>query len=369
MGIVRQAARQLLPEPVREKVHRMYYGAARAVARYVVPQAARSRWASRLYYLLASDAFGREQQAALYGRAKYHENTQRGSRECTLLRRNIHRLEKGLLMRPRRDIFALGYIKETVQAYARRSRYNTSEGESGEFLWARDVLEVYFSVTGNHPIIEAAERKFESVEAGGDRHHQQGGGEKRIPYRRTLDESPVSYEDLLRLSSRRCSVRWFQPRKVPRELIDKAIIVAREAPSACNRQPFEIRIYDDPELVEDIVALPGGTKGYAHNIPAIVVFIGRLREYFNERDRHVIYIDASLAAMSFMLALEAVGLSSCPINWPDVSHRERAMEELLNLEVDERPVMLLAIGYPSDQGMVAYSQKKDLRQIRSYNKR
>ncbi len=39
-------------------------------------------------------------------------------------------------------------------------------------------------------------------------------------------------------------------RPVERSKIDRAIAVASQAPSACNRQPFVFRVFDDPELVE-----------------------------------------------------------------------------------------------------------------------
>ena len=50
----------------------------------------------------------------------------------------------------------------------------------------------------------------------------------------------------------------------------------------------------------------------------IIVIVGELDAYEYDRDRHLIYIDGSLAAMTFMLALETLGLSSCPINWSGV---------------------------------------------------
>ena len=86
-----------------------------------------------------------------------------------------------------------------------------------------------------------------------------------------------------------------------------------------------------------------GTSGYSYNIPSIVVVVGDLSSYFSERDRHVIYIDASLAAMTFMLTLETMGLSSCPINWPDIEKLERKMKKKLSLKSYERPVMLISV--------------------------
>ena len=81
----------------------------------------------------------------------------------------------------------------------------------------------------------------------------------------------------------------------------------------------------------------------------------------------MIYIDGALAAMSFVLALETLGLSSCMINWPDVEQQERKLARLLHLEPDERPVMQIAIGYPDPLGLVPYSGKKSLERIRRYN--
>ena len=71
-----------------------------------------------------------------------------------------------------------------------------------------------------------------------------------------------------------------------------------------------------------------------------------------------VLMNQGLATMQFMLALETLGLSSCPINWPDVEALERQMEVELNLERFQRPIMLLAIGYADPNGGVAYSVKK-----------
>ena len=372
--MVKEPAKFILPSSIKDVIFRYY----RKFLDWISPIASYSQITSQIYYILFSRAFAREQRATLYGKVKYRENisNQSGDEKSTLLRRNTHRLEKGILMRPRRDVFALGYVEETVEEYCRRLQILEDSSQSpntGELLWARDVLETYFRVVEDHPVIKRARRVFQKANEKSNIHNKvekEDGrrAELRSPYFRDIDYTPVDYNALRELTIKRRSVRWFTEESVSRETIDRAISIALQAPSACNRQPFEFRIYDNPELVREIARLPGGTKGYAHNIPVIVVLVGRLRAYFDERDRHVIYIDASLAAMNFMLALETLGLSSCPINWPDVEQREKAMQETLNLEPDERPVMLLAVGHPDSDGMVAYSQKKDLSRIRSYNK-
>ena len=272
--------------------------------------AARRTLTSRLWYGLASDEFSRETRAVLAGRAAYDTASSDQVGNQFLLRRNTHRLEKGLLMRPRRAVFATQYIEETVSAFAEVLAARSEGADDRDMRWSQDVLDLYFDVVGAHPRVRRARDTYEQVAR-----PVPLDGSRRVPYRRVLDQAPpVAFADFARLSRQRRSVRWFLPESVPRDLLDEAITVALEAPSACNRQPFRMQIFDDPALVQRVAALPRGTPGYAHNIPVIIVFIGQLRAFFGERDRHLIYVDASLAAMSLMLALETAGLASCPTN-------------------------------------------------------
>lgn len=41
----------------------------------------------------------------------------------------------------------------------------------------------------------------------------------------------------------------------------------------------------------------GGATDFAENLPAMIAIVGDLSAYPYERDRHLIYIDGSLAAM------------------------------------------------------------------------
>ncbi|MBW4480951.1 MAG: nitroreductase family protein [Tildeniella torsiva UHER 1998/13D] len=340
-------------------------GALKSIEIYLVRFFSSSKFLTSIYYLLLSKSFKREQYACLIGRMRYYDSLHSKESNSYLLRRNTHRLEKGLLMRPRRDIFAAGYIAETVDCFFESVNQNNSSQNLEELKWANDVLSEYFDVVGSQPGIDKARAKFKSALGASIDVNE---SLKFIPYKRDSSVPlSVSYESFLSLSQRRRSVRWYLSKPVPRDLIDKAVKVASLSPSACNRQPFEFRIFDDPDLVQKISVLPMGTKGFSHNFPVVVVVVGKLSAYFSERDRHIIYIDGSLAAMSFMYGLETLGLSSCPINWPDVEPLERKMDKLLKLEPDERPVMLISVGYPDPEGMVAFSQKKSLEKVRRYN--
>jgi nitroreductase len=308
------------------------------------------------FYYLRNHQFNREQQAVLYGKLMYENDISKQRGNEFLLRRNTHRLEKGLIMKDRREIFAREYIRETVQNYKQCIESANISKESLE--WCHDVLCKYFSVVGDDPIVNQAKDIFHSFD------NQKNA--IKIPYK-LKKQNQVSFEQFYQLTIQRRSVRWFDNRPVPREITQKALKAALNSPSACNRQPFKFYIFDKPEMAQKIGGIPMGTKGFSQNFPAVAVIVGELRAYPFERDRHVIYIDGSLAAMSFMFALESLGLSSCPINWPDVEKLEQKMEKALDLEKDQRPIMLIAYGYADKEGEIPYSAKKTPEQIAIYN--
>lgn len=350
----------------RDAIKRRVRGVWNWCDRHLMRFGAYSPTFASVYYALFSRSFDREHRAVLSGRLAHDRSLEGESKTSSVLRRGIHRLEKGILSKPRRDIFAVHYIRETVDFYERavQAQGDRALVPDEELKWAHDVLKKYFSITGTHPRINAQRERFRELPMPS---FETNGRPKR-PYKRDLSKPPsVDYDDLLELAKRRRSVRWFRQENVPRELIRQAVEVASLSPSACNRQPFEFRVFDDPDLVEKVAALPPGTKGFAHNFPTIVVLVGELRNYYGERDRHLIYIDASLAAMGFVYAIESLGLSTCCINWPDIEEYEQEADNVLGLESDQRPVMFIAVGYPDPDGMVAYSQKKPNRQICTFN--
>jgi nitroreductase len=338
----------------------------RQMQRLILDLIARSGFLCSVYYAMCSGSFRREQRGVVCARLKCANPAANPSVFRHILRRNIHLLEKGLLMRPQRDVFALDYIQDTIGCYERALRLKKDSPElacQSELQWASDVLTRYFEVVGPHPIIDRLRARFGTLQA-----HLPQRAPAAVPHERGLaGPLPVGYEALLELARRRRSVRWFLPKPVPRELIDRAVAVAALSPSACNLQPFEFRVFDDAELTQEIASVPTGTVGFGRNFPVIVVLVGTLCAWPSEPDRHLIYIDASLAAMAFLFALEAQGLGSCCLNWPELEPQERRMARLLRLEPDERIIMLIALGYPDPEGWVTCSQKKPLAELRSFN--
>jgi nitroreductase len=73
--------------------------------------------------------------------------------------------------------------------------------------------------------------------------------------------------------------------------------------------------------------------------------------------------------MSFLFALETLGLSSVCLNMPSLPDREESLRRIIKLDDDEIVVMLIGIGYPDPNGKIAYSAKRDIPSLIQCNDR
>lgn len=310
------------------------------------------------YYFLFSNRFDREHYSVLYGKNLNLNSDLNSVASDATLRRSIHMIEKGLTTEPRKPVFAEGYIENTITIL---KNLVSTQCDGTTQRWAYNVLSLYFESVEPTEIIKNAQKEYNNLKTKYPlisceiKHHS--------PYKRkTVEKSAINYDEFLKLCEQRRSVRWYEDKDVPLELVKNAIKAGLTAPSACNRQPFRFIIVKDKEKLKKTIRLPMGTDTFAHNIKLMVILIGDLSAYFDERDRHLIYIDASLAAMNFMMALETMNLSSCPINWPDIEEREQKIAKEFNLKPNEKGIMFFSVGYPLNEGGIAFSAKKSVEQ-------
>ena len=347
-----------------------------------------------LYYF-CTGGFSAQQRAGVAGRLAFLRREHHSNALSGFLRRHIHRLEKGLIMVPRKPLFARDYILETVTVFA--EGLSLGIWSDNDKRWALSVLDEYFVVvehTDENVSVAFDKYKFvkkqfdlgtfDDVIAGSghasdkeanvdvntyvntqvnthvNTQHNNGAKPYLFTERKT---SSVSFTELTALYQQRRSVRWFTDEPVPLSVLQDAITSAAQAPSACNRQSFKFISFTEAKDAQRVGAIAAGTTGFAHQFPCLLVLVGDLSAYPFEKDRHVIYIDGALASMQLMLALETLGLSSCPINWADEPVGNTKMQAELNLSPYQRVLMLLAVGYPDPNGQIAYSAKKDITEL------
>jgi len=316
--------------------------------------------ALRNTYAFLSRAFDDEVRKIISGQLAFLDERDRVARVSDL-RRTVHRLEKALSLRggaPSVDDTLIDLSLDKLRLAMALTGHDDSS-----VRWAVRTLRQFFVDSEGRP--EAAYHRFKELIREGSLQDSrdealQSEGEPRG------HAALEAYETLLELAVNRHSVRCFQDRPVPRSLIDAAIDVARHAPSACNRQAFRYLILDDRRQVERVLKIPGGAGEYAASVPVVLVVVGDYAAYQHDRDRHLIFIDSSLASMALILALETLGVASCCVNFPALPDREEKMAGLLRLSPTDQVVMLIAAGYREAGSVSPSSAKKSLDELREF---
>lgn len=147
------------------------------------------------------------------------------------------------------------------------------------------------------------------------------------------------------LIQKRYSVRAYRPDPVPEDALQRVLEAARLAPTAVNRQPFQLivihtagreaelkRIYKQDWFVQPPLVI--GICG----IPAQ----GWTRKYDGKNHTD---IDAAIAMDHLILAATNEGLGTCWIGAFDPA----AAREVLGLPEGVEPIAFTPLGYPADQ--------------------
>ena len=80
-------------------------------------------------------------------------------------------------------------------------------------------------------------------------------------------------------SKSRMSTRSFTGEKIPFEMIDKVIELAKTAPSVCNRQPTKVYYVENKEKIDKILDIQQGLRGYSKEITQLLILVSD-RNYF-----------------------------------------------------------------------------------------
>jgi iodotyrosine deiodinase len=194
-------------------------------------------------------------------------------------------------------------------------------------------------------------------------------------------------EAFLDLMLRRRSVRHFAPDPVPWELVENALRAAGSAPSGANQQPWTFVVVSDPEVKARIregaereerllyeqrasreyldAIEPIGTdwiKPHITDAPYVIVVFEQsygVDEDGSKRKHYYVRESVGIAVGFLLAALHAAGLAT-------LTHSPAPMgflKELLERPDNERPFILIPVGYPAADAEVPDLPKKPLDEI------
>lgn len=210
-----------------------------------------------------------------------------------------------------------------------------------------------------------------------------------IPY----DFEPLSETEQLKRAraffeqcSKRRTIREYSDKPVSRELLETLIRTAGTAPSGANKQPWRFVVVTDPKLkheirvaaekeeresyesrmpqewLDDLAAL--GTnwhKEFLEVAPALIVVFAVSYEKDGGRLRKNYYVKESVGiAVGFLLAgIHNAGLVSLTHTPSPMDFLQRILERPEN----EKPYLLIPVGYPKEGAMVPDIHRKVLEEI------
>ncbi len=284
--------------------------------------------------------------AALPGKAFTQRNL------AALITIDYHRLEKGLALaapRPRFGVDVLTRMDRDINAYVARFGRNSLVDTAIASLNAYKK----FHVQDNHQLPVEFPNKL--VEEYPDTDSKtKAGGTKHI----CTPEVMLSEDDAKQLFQTRHSIRQFVHRPVAVETIRLAVACALHTPSVCNRQTWELYYVDDREVIDDVLSFQNGNRGFGHSAAGVFLVTVDLERFVSVEERNQGWIDGGMFAMSLIWALHSLGVASCALNWSTNRHRDRKFRDAMQLPESLSIIMMIAVGYPPAELVVAYSKKR-----------
>ena len=173
--------------------------------------------------------------------------------------------------------------------------------------------------------------------------------------------------DLVKGIKERRSIRKFQNKPVPHELLTEVVEIARFAPSWKNTQIARYIIVEDREKIAKI-ATEECTLGFTYNIktmaaaPALVLltYVNKRSGYEKDgsfttpkEDRWEMF-DAGIAAQTFCLAAHEKGLGTVIMGIFD----ENKVGEIVEIPEGQTLAAIIPIGFPADGEVVCPPRKE-----------
>lgn len=213
-----------------------------------------------------------------------------------------------------------------------------------------------------------------------------------VPYSKetySADEMTTRSLEFYEWMDKRRTVREFSDKPIPKEVIANIIKSASTAPSGAHKQPWTFCVVSNPELKSQIRKAaeeeeyesynnrmserwlkdlePLGTdwhKPFLEIAPYLIIVMKKVYEQDENGKANNYYVNESVGlASGFLLsAIHHAGLvalthTPSPMNF---------LSDLLERPKNERPYLLIPVGYPADETYVPKLSRKPMEEIASF---
>lgn len=198
-----------------------------------------------------------------------------------------------------------------------------------------------------------------------------------------MQQRAKSFYELL---NNRRSVRFFSDKPIPEGVLENIILTAGTAPSGAHKQPWFFALVTSKEIkhqirlaaeeeerknyserftkewLEDLA--PFGTdsvKEYIDIAPALIVVFKENYRIENGQQKKNYYVNESVGIAAGMLiaAIHHAGL----VTLTHTPNPMKFLNEILERPTNETPILLMPVGFPSEDCVVPVIKRKSLNQI------
>lgn len=150
--------------------------------------------------------------------------------------------------------------------------------------------------------------------------------------------------DFAELVKQRYSVRAYKPDPVEDEKLQQVLEAARLAPTACNRQPFQLVVVHTQGKEAELRRIYH--RSWFSQAPLVICAVGLPERAWSRRDgKNYVFVDTTIAMDYITLAATDLGLGTCWVAAFDPA----AAREILGLPNNVEPVAFTPLGYPADR--------------------
>jgi nitroreductase len=147
--------------------------------------------------------------------------------------------------------------------------------------------------------------------------------------------------DFFEVIKNRRSIRKYQDKSVEKEKLQKVLEAARLAPSAMNRQPYQLFVVASKAVLAKVES----ACNQRWEAPIMIVMVSSPKEAWVREDGEEFWkADAAIAMNQVSLAAFAEGLGTCWI----AAFKEKEVKEILGVDSDSRIPFLSPLGYPAE---------------------
>ena len=163
------------------------------------------------------------------------------------------------------------------------------------------------------------------------------------------------------LVGHRYSVRAYRSDPVESEKLQQVLEAARLAPTAANRQPFQLIVIRTAGREEELRRVYN--RDWFVQAPLVICACGVRSEAWVRRDgKSYCDVDIAIVMDHLILAAAALGLGTCWIGAFDPS----AAREVLGLPDDVEPIAFTPVGYAADEPRP--KKRKELAELVRYER-